>query len=334
MPGAGTFFSPASLLSALPVLTGTAFFRFRLPGFAQPRHVEALAPGALPVNAQGAFAPLAVVPVKSGERIQRLPGEPETGLGVLNLAFVLPAVGRAGGVDDHAAGSEEFGRSAQKEPLQADEGFHLVIVPELHDLRIFDSRAPARAGRIQLNVPEAPRRERNVLPLIGTGAGLQEIADPEVLAQGEQTGMRDLVGQHEAAGAHELGQKPCLAPRARAHVEHGRALLRRQRQGREHGRPVLDVNEAEKRGERGSKGPRLGCEAPAAGRKRLGFEAEAFFLKEGSHAGLRRLRNGNPERTEGCLMGGIRVLHAPSLQAKSPGPQVRGRSAEIAGDRK
>lgn len=90
MPGAGTLFPPAAPFSALPVLSGTAFFRFRLSCFTQPRHVEALASGSFPVNAQSAFAPLTVVPVKAGEGGERLPGEPETGLGVLNLAFVFP----------------------------------------------------------------------------------------------------------------------------------------------------------------------------------------------------------------------------------------------------
>ena len=219
----------------------------------------------------------------------------------------------------------------QQQPLQAHQSLELVALPELEDLGVLFHRAPAGAGGIQLDGVPGAGRQGQGLALEGTGAHMRQVAGMQVGPQGGQAGAGKLVAQHEAVRAGELAQKTRLAARARAHVQHGLALPGRQGQGRQHGRPVLDIDVAEKGGQRGAQGPRFAQQTTAEGREGLGFERIALGVQQVLH--LRHLLR-RADQTEGTPRGAGRIggAHGPFLSVPSGGGKsVRRRARQGAG---
>ena len=206
----------------------------------------------------------------------------------------------------------------QQQLLQAHQALELVALPELEDLGVLFHRAPAGAGGIQLDGVPGAGRQGQGLALEGAGAHMRQVAGVQIGPQGGQTGAGKLVAQHEAVGAGELAQEARLAARARAHVQHGFALPRRQGQGRQHGRPVLDIDVAEKGGQRGAQRPRFAQQAAAEGREGLGFEFIALGAQQALH--LRHLLR-RADQTKRTPRGAGRIggTHGPFLSVPSGG---------------
>ena len=157
---------------------------------------------------------------------------------------------------------------------------------------------------------------------------MRQVAGVQVGPQGGQTGAGKLVAQHEAIRAGELAQEARLAARARAHVQHGLALPRSEGQGRQHGRPVLDIDVAEKGGQRRAQRPRFAQQAAAEGRERLGFELIALGAQQALH--LRHLLR-RADQTKRTPRGAGRIggTHGPFLSVPSRGGKsVRVREAQ------
>ena len=304
---------------------GRQFGQGGVRGLAQQGHIEALGRRAFAVHAQGALAAGALFPDEALEGRQVFAHQSQLPFGKAHLRFVLVIVGGAGGEDHAAAGAQQARGMGQQQLLQAHQALELVALPELEDLGVLFHRAPAGAGGIQLDGVPGAGRQGQGLALEGAGAHMRQVAGVQVGPQGGQAGAGKLVAQHEAVGAGELAQEARLAARARAHVQHGFALPRRQGQGRQHGRPVLDIDVAEKGGQRGAQRPRFAQQAAAEGRERLGFELIALGAQQALH--LRHLLR-RADQTKGTPRGAGRIggTHGPFLSVPSGGGKsVRGR---------
>ena len=206
----------------------------------------------------------------------------------------------------------------QQTSLQADEAVQFVSLPELEHAGMFFRRAPAGAGRVQLDGVPGSRDQGQVFAAVGAGGGLEQIALVQIGPQGAQAGGRGLVGQHKARGAGQLGQKAAFAARAGADVQHGFPRPGGQRQGRQHGGAVLDVDIPEKGRQGTAQRPGLAAEAAAERGKGLGFEFVALGAQQGFHQGG---VSGFADQTEGA---GVLFGHdAPSIG------QIRGKVSRI-----
>ena len=307
---------------------GRQFGQGGVRGLAQQGHIEALGRRAFAVHAQGALAAGALFPDEALEGRQVFAHQSQLLFGKAHLRFVLVIVGGAGGEDHASAGAQQARGMGQQQLLQAHQALELVALPELEDLGVLFHRAPAGAGGIQLDGVPGAGRQGQGLALEGAGAHMRQVAGVQVGPQGGQAGAGKLVAQHEAVGAGELAQEARLAARARAHVQHGFALPRRQGQGRQHGRPVLDIDVAEKGGQRGAQRPRFAQQAAAEGRERLGFELIALGAQQALH--LRHLLR-RADQTKRTPRGAGRIggTHGPFLSVPSGGGKsVRGRGPQ------
>ena len=295
---------------------GRQFGQGGVRGLAQQGHIEALGCRAFTVHAQGALTAGALLPDEALERRQVFAHQAQFLFGETHLRFVLVIVGGAGGEDHAATGTQQARGMGQQQLLQAHQALELVALPELEDLGVLFHRAPAGAGRIQLDGVPGAGRQGQGLALEGTGAHMRQVAGVQVGPQGGQACAGKLVAQHEAFRAGELAQKARLAARARAHVQHGFALPGREGQGRQHGRPVLDIDVAEKGSQRGAQRPRFAQQAAAEGRERLGFEFIALGAQQAFH--LRHLRR-RADQTKRTPRGAGRIggAHGPFLSVPS-----------------
>ena len=82
--------------------------------------------------------------------------QPQLLLGKAHLRLVFIHIGRAGGIHQPPAGTQQRGRMAQQTALQPGEAVELVALPELEYLRVFFCGSPAGAGRVKQDcVPRA-----------------------------------------------------------------------------------------------------------------------------------------------------------------------------------
>jgi len=137
-----------------------------------------------------------------------------------------------------------------------------------------------------------------MLGLRAEGGGVRGRGAAQVLAQGGQTIARGLGREDEALRAGQPGQDAGLAAGAGAHVQAGRArraALGAEERGGQHGRAVLDVDQAEERRQGGAQGKGFGREPARRGQKRLGLAGEALRGEEGLHAVEPLRRRGDAE---------------------------------------
>ena len=165
---------------------------------------------------------------------------------------------------------------------------------------MFGRRAPAGAGRVQQDGPPALRAQGQGVPAVGAGGRVQQVHLVQIGPQGAQAGRGGFITQHKTRGPGELGQKSRFAAGAGAHIQHGRARRGVQRQGRQHGRAILDVDVAEKSRQRAPQRARFGQQATAEGRKGLRRKNIALGAQQRLHQG--RGRRGT-DQTKGS--GGI-----------------------------
>ena len=142
---------------------------------------------------------------------------------------------------------------------------------------------------------------------MAAGDGLGKSHDVQIAPQIGKTHGRRFVAEHEAVRAHQPRELTGLAARTGTHVEHGGSLRRIERYGRQHGGPVLNVDEAEESGETVAQRTGPLHETPGGSEEGVGFEAEALktehFLNDGNF-----LRGaGEAEGAACCCHGGNTV---------------------------